>query len=59
MVKNGSMVTLNKKEVENLINNECKKRLGISAKEFLQKREHGKLAKSTAVHDIEMLLKLA
>ncbi len=59
MVKNGNMVTLNKKEIENLINKECKKRLGINAKEFLQKREHGKLVKSTAVHDIEMLLKLA
>lgn len=59
MITQGNMVTLNKKEVDQLINRECRKRLGISAKEFLRKRENGGLPKSTAVHDIEILLKLA
>ena len=59
MVIDGDIITLNKKEVEELIDRECKKRLGISAKEFLQKRERGELSKSIATHDIEMLLELA
>ena len=59
MVKQGNMVTLDKKEVEQLIEKECKKRLGISSKEFIQKRERGELKKSIATHDIELLLKLA
>lgn len=59
MVINGDVVSLSREEVKRLIDRECRKRLGISAKEFLQKREHGELPKSAAVHDIEILLKLA
>ena len=55
----GNMVTLNKKEVTQLIDKECRKRLGMSAKEYLQKRGNGGLAKSMATHDIEILLNLA
>ena len=59
MVVHNDIITLSKKEIEELIDSECKKRLGMSAKEFLQKRKEGKLSRSTAVYDIEMLLKLA
>jgi hypothetical protein len=59
MVTKDNIVTLDEKEVEELIDKECKKRLGITAKEFLQKRERGELTKSIATHDIELLLKLA
>ena len=59
MITKGNMVTLNKKEVNQLIDKECRKRLGMSAKEYLRKRENGGLAKSMATHDIEILLKLA
>ncbi len=59
MVIKDDMVTLSKREVEELIDRECRKRLDMTAREFLHKREQGKLPKSTAVHDILMLLKLA
>lgn len=59
MIMKNDMVTLNKKEVAELIDNQCKKRLGMSAEEFLEKRKKNELTKSIAVHDIEMLLKLA
>lgn len=58
MVKQRDIITLNKKEIEELIDRECKKRLGMSTKVFLQKRKHGRLPNTTAVHDIEMLLRL-
>jgi len=59
MVKDGDVVTLNKKEVMVLIDRECRKRLHMSAKDFLRKRDNGGLPHSAAVHDIEMILKLA
>lgn len=59
MVINGDIVTLSKPEVKELVNRECKKRLGMSAKEFSLKQKNGELPKSTAVRDIEMLLRLA
>ena len=59
MVINKDIITLTKKEVKELIDRECKKRLGISYEQFLQDRKEGKLLPSTAVHDIETLLKLA
>ena len=60
MIMENDIVTLNKKELEEVIDIECRKRLGISTKEFMQKYNHGKLSTdSTAVHDMEMLLKVA
>lgn len=59
MVINGDIVTLSKREVKELVDRECKKRLGMSAKEFLLKQKNGGLPGSTAVRDIEMLLRLA
>ena len=59
MITKGNMVTLNKEEINQLIDKECRKRLGISAREYLRKRKNGGLAKSIATHDIEILLKLA
>jgi hypothetical protein len=59
MVINGDVVILNKRDVEKLIDAESKKRLHMSGKEFLRKYQRGELPKTNAVHDIEMLLKLA
>lgn len=59
MVTNGDIITLNKKEVMALIDKECRKRLQMSAKEFMRKRAKRELPNSLAVHDIEMILKLA
>jgi len=59
MVVNGDIIILDDKEVLTLIDNECRKRLHMSAEEFMRKYGAGELPQSTAVHDIEMLLKLA
>ncbi|MDP6771939.1 MAG: hypothetical protein QF704_14655 [Anaerolineales bacterium] len=59
MVVNGDVVILNKKDVERIIDAECQKRLHMSGKEFSWKYNNGELPDSTAIHDIEMLLKLA
>lgn len=59
MVINGDIISLSKKEVAVIIEKECQKRLRMTAKEFLQKRRDGTLPQSTAVSDIEMMLKLA
>ncbi len=59
MVIDGDIVTLDNEEVMALIDNECRKRLHMSASEFLKMRDNGGLPGSTAVHDIEMILKLA
>jgi hypothetical protein len=59
MVIQGDVISLSNKEVKELIDRECRKRLDMSGREFLERREKGKLPKSTAVHDIEILLKLA
>lgn len=59
MVKNGDVITLSKKEAEELIEKECRERLGMSLKEFRQKRKHRELPKSLAVYDIEALLRFA
>ncbi len=62
MIMKNDMVTLSHEEVEQLIEEECKRRLNMSTAEFLSRRRDGKLiqsAASTAIHDIEMLLKLA
>lgn len=59
MIRNGDIITLNDKDFEEILDKECRKVLGISAKEFLQKRDNGGLLESTAIHDIEMLLRLA
>ena len=58
MVIKGDIVTLSKKGVEEFIDKECRRRLGMSTKEFVRKRKHGELPKSIAVHDIKILLKL-
>ncbi|MHB8085795.1 MAG: hypothetical protein ACYDHZ_08210 [Dehalococcoidia bacterium] len=59
MVEKGDIIILNKREVEKLIDKQCRSRLGMSRMDFIQRREQGKLpAKSCAVHDIEMLFKL-
>jgi hypothetical protein len=58
MVENGDIIILNNKEVKKLIDKECRSRLGMSRLDFVQQREQGRLPKSYAVHDIEMLLKL-
>lgn len=50
---------LNREEYEELIENECKARLGVSTQEFLLKRHNGGLPnKPLAIHDIELMLKL-
>ena len=50
---------LTKEEYEELIENECKARLGVTLKEFLLKRNNGGLPnKPLAVHDINLMLKL-
>lgn len=59
MVINGDVITLNKKEVEALIEKECRKRLNMSVSEFMEKRKSGKLPKSMAAYDIEMMLSIA
>jgi len=59
MVIKSDIVTLSRKEAKELIDRECRKRLGMSAIEFVQKSRHGELPQSSAVHDIKMLLKLA
>ena len=59
MVKDGDVITLNKEEVMALIDRECRKRLHMSAAEFLKKRDNGGMPRSIAVHDIEMMLRLA
>ena len=59
MVIHGDIVTLNREEVKDLINRECKNRLGMSAVEYVKRNKRGDLPKVAAVHDIEMLLKLA
>jgi hypothetical protein len=59
MVKHGDIVTLSKKELQQIIQRECKERLGLSYDEFMRKRASNQLPKSTAVHDIELLLALA
>ena len=58
MVKHGDIVTLNKEELDEIIDIECQGRLGITRGEFLHRRERGELPKSTATQEIEMLLKL-
>jgi hypothetical protein len=58
MVRHGDIVALNRKDLHEIIDRECKKRLGITRVEFLQRHEQGELPKSTATHEIEMLLKL-
>ncbi len=59
MVKNGDIITLNNKDFDKILDKECRKVLGMSGQEFLRKRNNGGLPKSTAIRDIEMLLKLA
>jgi len=50
---------LTKEEYEELIENECKARLGVNLKGFLSKRHNGGLPnKPLAIHDIELMLKL-
>jgi hypothetical protein len=59
MVEKGDIIILNRKEVKELIDTQCRSRLGMSGSDFIQRREQGTLpAKPCAVHDIEMLLKL-
>ena len=59
MVINGDVISLTKKEIIELINEECTKRLQMTITEFIEKQKAHKLPKTTAVHDIEMMLKLA
>jgi len=59
MVTKGDIITLSTKEFDEIIGAECKNRLGITLKEFLQKRKRGELSDATATQEIEMLLKVA
>lgn len=59
MVKNGDVIILSKKEALELVEKECRGRLGISLREFRQKSKHRELPRSVAVHDIEALLRFA
>jgi len=59
MVTKDDVISLNKKEVLELANKECSKRLQISINEFINRQKTNQLPKTTAVHDIEMILKLA
>jgi hypothetical protein len=58
MIRYGDIVELNKRELHEVIDLECKKRLGITRKEFLLRREKGTLTQSQATQEIGMLLKL-
>jgi hypothetical protein len=58
MTKKGDIITLSDKDFDRIFDIECKKVLGISGKEYLERRNNGGLPKSTAIHDVEMLLKL-
>lgn len=59
MVVRDDIIILNKKEALALADKECRERLHMSTKEFVQRRAEGTLPKSIAVHDIEMMLRLA
>ena len=59
MIMKNDMVTLDTKEVKELIDKECRKRFGLSTKEFLRERKYGKLVSSAATHEFEALLKIA
>jgi hypothetical protein len=59
MVIKGDVITLNKEELDEIIDLECRKRLSLTLDEFLQRRKQGILQKSTATQEIEMLLKIA
>lgn len=58
MVTHGDVITLDEKELAEVINLECKKRLNMTLEEFVQKRKSGELPKSPATQEIEMLIKL-
>lgn len=58
MVINGDIITLNRKEAKELINRECKERLGMNAAEFLWKSRKGSLPDLPAIPEIKMLLRL-
>jgi hypothetical protein len=59
MVVNGDVISLNKTEVLKLVEGECKKRLNITAAQFIRLQENKQLPNNLAVHDIEMMLRLA
>ncbi|MCX5990915.1 MAG: hypothetical protein NTZ04_01070 [Chloroflexi bacterium] len=59
MVTYGDVISLNKKEALELASKESKKRLGMTISEFRKRQQAGKLPRSTAVRDIEMILKFA
>ena len=59
MVTKGDIIILNEKEFDKIISIECKNRLGVTLKEFVQKRKQGELSDSAATQEIEMLLKVA
>lgn len=57
--KNGAQRhKLTKKEVEDLIDREARKRLGFSGKEFVRKLSQGHLPETVAKRDIAMLVRL-
>jgi len=57
MVIDGDVIVLSKREAEKIIDKECQKRLGISLREFKEKKRNRELEPSLAVHDIEALLR--
>ena len=59
MVIQGDVISLNKKEVLRLASKQCNKRLHMTIGEFNKKRKAKELPDSMAVHDIEMILRLA
>jgi hypothetical protein len=58
MIRHGDIVELNQKELHEIVDLECKKRLGMTRREFLQRRDKGTLPQSQATQEIGMLLKL-
>lgn len=52
MKRNGDIVTFTNEEWRDLIDRECRKGLGWTIEEFVDRREH-------AIHDIDMLLEIA
>ena len=58
MKVDGNMVTLDRKECKELINNECQRGMGMSAAEFLWKHRHSEFPDEYTPNVVRILLKL-
>ncbi len=58
VIQTGDFITLSRKEAKDLINKECRERLGMDAATFLRKYRRGELTNSLVVPQIKMLLRL-